>query len=67
MLSNSVAAASLATAYVLALVLHLNPGLSRHADQLVPLAATVGLYYVIHLTVVFYVLLVVRQHAGSSP
>jgi predicted AlkP superfamily phosphohydrolase/phosphomutase len=61
MLSNSVAAASLATAYVLGLVLHLNPGLSRHADELVPLASTVGLYYVIHLTVVCYVLLVVRQ------
>ena len=61
MLSNSVAAASLATAYILGLVLHLNPGLSRHPDQVVPLASTVGLYYVVHLTVVFYVLLVVRQ------
>ena len=61
MLSNSVAAASLATAYILGLILHLNPGLSRHADHIVPLASTVGLYYVIHLTVVFYVLLVVRQ------
>jgi predicted AlkP superfamily phosphohydrolase/phosphomutase len=61
MLSNSVAAASLATAYILGLVLLLNPGLSRHADQVVPLASTVGVYYVIHLTVMFYVLLVVRQ------
>jgi predicted AlkP superfamily phosphohydrolase/phosphomutase len=61
MLSNSVAAASLATAYVLGLVLHLNPGLSLQPEQLAPLVSTVGLYYVVHLTVVFYILLVVRQ------
>jgi predicted AlkP superfamily phosphohydrolase/phosphomutase len=61
MLSNSVAAASLATAYVLGLVLHLNPGLSLGPERLAPLVSTVGLYYVVHLTVVFYILLVVRQ------
>jgi hypothetical protein len=61
MLSNSVAAAALATAYVIALVLHLNPTLPLHPLRFAPLVATVGLYYVVHLTVIFYVLLVIRQ------
>ena len=61
MLSNSIAVAALATSYVIALVLHLNPNLPLHPSRLAPLLATVGLYYVVHLTVVGYVLLVVRQ------
>lgn len=61
MLSNSVVAACLGTAYVLALVLHLNPTLPLHPVRIVPLVATVGLYYAIHLTVVGYILLVLRQ------
>src|SRR5258708_18556668 len=61
MLSNSMAAAALATSYVIALVLHLNPNLPLHPSRLAPLLATVGLYYVVHLTVICYVLLVVRQ------
>jgi hypothetical protein len=61
MLSNSMAAAALADAYVIALVLHLNPNLPLHPARLAPLLATVGLYYVVHLTVIFYVLLVLRQ------
>ena len=61
MLSNSMAAAALATSYVIALVLHLNPNLPLHPSGLVPLLATVGLYYVVHLTVICYILLVVRQ------
>jgi predicted AlkP superfamily phosphohydrolase/phosphomutase len=61
MLSNSVAAAGLATAYVLALVLQLNPALPLNPLRLVPLVATVGLFYAVHLTVIFYVLLVVRE------
>ena len=55
------AAAALATAYVIALVLHLNPNLPLHPSRLAPLAATVGLYYLVHLTVIGYVLLVLRQ------
>ncbi len=55
------AAAALATSYVIALVLHLNPNLPLHPTRLAPLLATVGLYYVVHLTVIFYILLVVRQ------
>jgi predicted AlkP superfamily phosphohydrolase/phosphomutase len=61
MLSNSIAAAALATAYVTALVLHLNVSLPLHPARFAPLLATVGLYYLAHLTVIFYVLLVVRQ------
>jgi len=54
-------AAALATSYVIALVLHLNPNLPLHPLRLAPLLATVGLYYAVHLTVIFYILLVVRQ------
>jgi predicted AlkP superfamily phosphohydrolase/phosphomutase len=61
MLSNSMAAAALATAYVIALVLHLNPNLPLRPSRLAPLVATVGLFYIVHLTVIFYILLVLRQ------
>jgi predicted AlkP superfamily phosphohydrolase/phosphomutase len=61
MLSNSIAAAALATAYVIALVLHLNPNLPLHPARFAPLVATVGVYYIVHLTVIFYILLVARQ------
>jgi predicted AlkP superfamily phosphohydrolase/phosphomutase len=61
MLSNSIAAAALATAYVIALVLQLNPSLPLHPYRFAPLMATVGVYYIVHLTVVFYTLLVARQ------
>ncbi len=61
MLSNSVVAAALAAAYVLVLVLELNPALRLDPVGLRPLAATVGLFYLVHLTALFYVLLVVRQ------
>jgi predicted AlkP superfamily phosphohydrolase/phosphomutase len=57
MLSNSM----LATAYVVALVLHLNPNLPLHPSRFAPLLATVGLYYVVHLTVICYILLVLWQ------
>lgn len=61
MLSNSVVAASLASAYLLALVLALNPMVPLTPQGLVPLATSVGLYYAAHLTVIAYVLLVLRQ------
>ena len=44
-----------------ALVLHLNTSLPLHPARFAPLLATVGLYYLVHLTVIFYGLLVVRQ------
>jgi Type I phosphodiesterase / nucleotide pyrophosphatase len=61
MLCNSMAAAAIATAYVVALFLQLNPNLPINPARLVPLISTVGLYYVVHLAAIFYVLLVVRQ------
>lgn len=61
MLSNSLAAGALATAYVLILVLQLNSTLPLNPVRLAPLAATVGVFYAVHLTVICYVLLVVRQ------
>jgi len=61
MLFNSMSAAGIATAYVLTLFLHLNPHLPLHPARLTTILATVGLYYVFHLTVIFYVLLAVWQ------
>jgi len=46
---------------VIALVLHLNPNLPLHPSRLAPLLATVGLYYVVHLTVIGYI----RSWCGS--
>ena len=61
MLSNSLIAALVASAYVLTLVLQLNPTLPLSPARLVPIATTVGVFYALHLTVVFYVVLVLRQ------
>jgi predicted AlkP superfamily phosphohydrolase/phosphomutase len=61
MLSNSMAAAALTTSYVIALVVHLNPNLPLHPVRLMPIVATVGLFYFVHLTAIFYILLVTRQ------
>jgi hypothetical protein len=61
MLSNSVAAAGLGTAYILALVIQLNPSLPVNPSGIAALIATVGLFYAVHLTVFFYILLVLRQ------
>src|SRR5258708_30042362 len=61
MLSNSMAAAALATSYIIALVVHLNPNLPLHPARLMPVVATVGLFYFVHLTAIFYILLVLRQ------
>jgi hypothetical protein len=61
MLSNSVVAALVASAYVLTLVLQLNPTLPLSPSRLVPIATTVGLFYALHLTTVFYMVLVLRQ------
>jgi hypothetical protein len=61
MLSNSVAAACVATAYVLLLVLDLNPALPLDPAHLASLVSTVGLFYALHLTAICYVLLVLRQ------
>ena len=61
MLSNSLVAAIIGASYVMVLVLQLNPTLSLRPQRLLPLVLTVGLFYAAHLTVVFYLWLVVRQ------
>jgi predicted AlkP superfamily phosphohydrolase/phosphomutase len=66
MLSNSILAGMLVAWFVLTLVLLLNPALPLHPSRLMPLAAAVGGFYAVHLTVVFYVLLVVRQVLGRE-
>lgn len=64
MLANSTAAAALGAAYVIAIVLCLNPHLPLNPARLSPLVAIVGLFYVVHLTVIFYILLVVWQRSA---
>jgi hypothetical protein len=61
MLSNSVLAALLATSYVLLLFLQLNPRLPLHPQKILAIVMTIGLFYVLHLTVIFYVALMLRQ------
>jgi predicted AlkP superfamily phosphohydrolase/phosphomutase len=61
MLANSLAAASVATAYVLILVVLLNPALPLHLIGLAPYVTTIGLFYVFNLTMIAYVLLVIGQ------
>src|SRR5438552_3120340 len=61
MLSNSMTAAALATSYVIALVLHLNPSLPINPARLAPIVSTIGLFYFVHLAAIAYVLLVLRQ------
>ena len=63
MLANSTAAAALGAAYVIAIVLCLHH-LPLNPARLPPLVATVGLVYVVHLTVIFYILLVVWQRSA---
>ena len=67
MLSNSVVAGFLASGYVLALVLQLNPSLPFAPARLLPLAATISLFYTLQLAVVFYVALVGRQLLAREP
>src|SRR5437773_2132808 len=66
MLSNSIAAGSLATAYVLLVVMQLNPALPLDPARLGPLVTTVGLCYAVHFAVICYGLLVVRQLAARE-
>ena len=66
MLSNSLVAGALATAYVVVLVLQLNPSLPLSAVRLMALVTTIGLFYAVHLTVIFYIVLVVRQILAST-
>jgi hypothetical protein len=61
MLSNSVIAGAVASAYLTILILHLNPAFPLTIDDVVPLALVIGLAYGVNLAAVFYVLIVLRQ------
>jgi hypothetical protein len=61
LLTNSLAIAVLAAAYILVLVLQLNPSLPLTTAGMLPLLGTFGPFYVLHLTVIFYIVLVLRQ------
>ena len=66
MLSNSLVAGALAAAYVLVLILQLNPTLPLNPADLTPLGLTVGLFYAAYFTAIAYVLLVLRQLFGRD-
>jgi hypothetical protein len=61
MLSNSVIAAGVASGYLTALVLQLNPAIPIDPATLLPLAMVFGVAYGANLTVAFYALIVMRQ------
>ena len=61
MLSNSLAAGTLAASYVFVLALYLNPAVPLAPARMAPLATAIGLLYVLHLTAAFYVILVAWQ------
>jgi predicted AlkP superfamily phosphohydrolase/phosphomutase len=61
MLSNSVIAAGLASGYLTALVLQLNPSIPIDPATLLPLALVFGVAYGANLTVAFYAAIVMRQ------
>ena len=61
MLSNSLIAASVASGYLTALVLQLNPAIEIGPATLLPLAGVLGVAYGANLTVMFYSLIVLRQ------
>jgi hypothetical protein len=66
MLSNSLIAGGVASAYLTILVLHLNPAFPLTIDDVVPLALVMGLAYGVNLAAVFYVLIVLRQLTATE-
>jgi hypothetical protein len=61
MLTNSLVGGALIGAYVTLLVLQLNPGLRLDSAAVAPVVLTWWLFYGLHATVFFYVLIVFRQ------
>jgi predicted AlkP superfamily phosphohydrolase/phosphomutase len=66
MLSNSLAGGAIGAAYLVVLVLQLNPEMSLRPANLGPLFLAIGVIYGLHLTVLFYVLIVVRQLVATE-
>ncbi len=66
MLTNSFAAGALAAAYVMVLVLLLNPSLPTAPRALVPLAWSIGTFYTTTCAGMAYVMLLLRQVMGRE-
>jgi predicted AlkP superfamily phosphohydrolase/phosphomutase len=66
MLSNSFAGGAIGAAYIVVLVLQLNPELSLRPANLGPLYLALGLTYGLSLAVAFYVLIVLRQLVATE-
>jgi type I phosphodiesterase/nucleotide pyrophosphatase len=67
MLSNSVFAGLLASAYLTLLLLHLNPSVPLTTSAVGPLLAVLTVSYGLHIAVVSYALYVIRQIAIVEP
>ena len=66
MLSNSVIAGALTSAYLTILVLHLNPAFPLTVGAVAPLALVMAVAYGITVAVLFFGLIVIRQMAASD-
>jgi hypothetical protein len=66
MLSNSVIAGMLMSAYLAILVLHLNPSFPLDLRAVLPLGAVMALAYGLNLSAGFYLLIVLRQMVATE-
>ena len=66
MFTNAVAAGLLASAYVVLLILLLNPTLTLNPETTLPLAALVGVFYTAYLGSIAFGLLIVRRLLGRD-
>ncbi len=67
MLTNSLLAGALGAAFLTIIVLQLNPGVPLASGTTWRLFLTLGLFYGVHLSVVFYLLMVAREFVGFAP
>ncbi len=67
MFSNAVLAAGVGAFYLCVLFLQLNPTVPLYPRNLASLAVTLALSYGVHLGVLWYALIVLRQVIGSEP
>ncbi len=67
MLTNSLLAGALGAAFLTIIVLQLNPSVPLLSDTTWRLFVALGLFYGVHLAVLFYLLMVGREFIGSRP
>ncbi|HEY3384453.1 MAG TPA: alkaline phosphatase family protein [Vicinamibacterales bacterium] len=67
MFSNAVLAGGLGAVYLSVLFLQLNPTVPLYPMNFAPLVVTLALSYGVHMTVVFYALIVARQIVAAEP